>query len=224
MRVNQQQLNNSIIWDYNFPKGYGHTSIAFLRRQPDYELAKNGNIKAAKAVVDRCIKRERIEELCMKYPKAILIPVITENKLPQALCEAIGLPLWDGVQSTHIVKRKTLTAAERLLHKPIFKGSVIPGLSYILVDDVVTQGGTISALREFVIRQGGNVVAVVALAFAIGSHDIAPLKVHKVMAKVKHSFLIDYLLRKYKIANSVDGRNGCPRHRYAGNQLAGPAV
>jgi len=162
-------------WEENFPKGYGHTSIAYLRRCPSFICAKNGNMNAAIHIVEKCIKVNRINDLEEKYPNSVLLPVINgRNVIPLALTQKINLPIWKNVFLVNTAPRKSLLAIQRLLHKPVFIGYIQKGLDYIIVDDIVTQGGTISALREFVIARGGRVVAVVALAFSIGSHYIAP--------------------------------------------------
>jgi len=167
----------SFAWEENFPKGYGHTSIAYLKRCPSFICAKNGDMNAAIHIVERCVKVKRINDLEENYPNSVLLPVINgRNVLPLALAQRISLPVWKDVILRSTISRKNLLAIQRLLHKPIFIGYIQKGLDYIIVDDIVTQGGTISALREFVIARGGRVVAVVALAFSIGSHYIAPTK------------------------------------------------
>lgn len=196
-------MNISTIWDDSFPKGFGHTSISYLRRHPEFMDAKNGDIIAAQLTVNKCVKQNRIEDLRNQYPNALLLPVLGQNKLPLALAQAIGLPICHDVYIVHIVFRKFLSAIQRLIHKPTFSGKIQKDVDYILVDDVITQGGTISALREFVISKGGNVVAVVALAYAIGSHSLAPAKRYTVEILVKFGAHIILLLKKLGIATKI---------------------
>jgi hypothetical protein len=164
----------SLVWGNNFPKGFGHTSIAYLKKCPDFERAKNGDLTAAFRVVQRCVKPSRIIEMIEKFPDSVLLPVLGRNALPLAFAETIGLPVWKKVIPISTLPRKKMMAIQRLLHKPVFAGSIQEGKEYIIVDDIITQGGTIAALREFVLARGGKVVAVTALAFSIGSHHIAP--------------------------------------------------
>ena len=56
----------------------------------------------------------------------------------------------------------------------LFTGEIIPQKSYILVDDIITQGGTIASLIEFTTRSGGEVRAVLSLAYAKYSTPLAP--------------------------------------------------
>lgn len=196
-------MNMSFVWEDNFPKGYGHTSIAFLKRCYGFEDAKNGDLNAAHFVANRCIKQDRLCELREKYPDAIVLPVICKNKLPLALAQAIGLPVWYDVHLLPTVPRKFLCAIQRLLLKPTFIGAIHSDLDYILVDDIITQGGTIAELRKYVLINGGNVVAVVALAYAIGSHDVAPSKKHVVRLLVKFGETIIFLLKMFGIVEYV---------------------
>jgi len=48
-------------WDSDFPKGYGYTSISYLKTRAGYEKAKNGDKKAADSVVRQCIKHSGLQ-------------------------------------------------------------------------------------------------------------------------------------------------------------------
>jgi hypothetical protein len=132
----------------------------------------------------------------------VLIPVLGQNQLPLALAYEIGMPILFSIYLLFPKTRKVLCAMHRLLHKPLFAGYIVKNIDYILVDDVITQGGTILALRNFVMVRGGNVVAVVALAYAVGSQDIAPLKKHTVRLFLKFDNRLIQLLKIYGIAVS----------------------
>ena len=160
-------------WEADFPEGIGHTSISYMKRCDGYNAAKNGDMLAAMRVVERCTKRDRIAAVKEQYPNAVLLPVISQNAIPLALASFIGLPVYTGVRRVDAQKRQGLPAILRLMHKPKFSGKIISGVSYIIVDDVVTQGGTAASLRHYVLEQGGTVLAIVALAYAIGSRAIA---------------------------------------------------
>lgn len=196
-------MNISLAWEKNFPRGYGHTSIAYLKRCLGFEDAKKGDLDAAQFVVSRCVKQHRLCALRKQFPDAVLLPVLGKNRLPLALAQIIGLPIWFNVFLLHTVSRKYLCAFQRLLHKPVFTGRIQCGVAYILVDDVITQGGTVAALREFVLVRGGKVVAVVALAYAIGSHDVAPAKKHLVRLILKFGSALIQLLQILNVAYSV---------------------
>jgi len=42
-----------------------------------------------------------------------------------------------------------------LLNRPVFDGTISRVYNCVILDDVVTQGGTVSALRRFIKENGG---------------------------------------------------------------------
>ncbi|WP_407122814.1 phosphoribosyltransferase [Bradyrhizobium sp. STM 3561] len=66
------------------------------------------------------------------------------------------------------VSRTKLKHFPRFLWQPCFDGAVRQDAAYILVDDVLTTGGTLAALRSHIIRNGGKVAAVTTLAHGLG--------------------------------------------------------
>lgn len=68
--------------------------------------------------------------------------------------------------------RTNLSKMQRLLLYPQFRGEVIRQCAYILVDDVVTHGATLAALRSHIARNGGLVIAMTALGNQSGK-DVA---------------------------------------------------
>lgn len=167
-------VENSLFWEDSFPPVYTHTSIAYLKRHTSYNKAKNGDMQAAAEVVDSCVKPRLITELRKKHHYAELLPVISNNRLPEALARKIGLKVHTEVYELEEQNRKNMTAIERLLYQPCFGGQITRGKIYIVVDDVVTQGGTISALRKYIMQCGGLVSAAVALASSADSQILPP--------------------------------------------------
>lgn len=169
-------------WETDFPRGYGHTSIAFIKRCEGF-------------------KRERMQERRSRYTGAVLLPVTSGvgNALPEAFAQNIGFPMWRGVYMRS-QGRKHMSAYQRLSVRPAFFGAVLPGRRYIIVDDIVTTGGTVAALREYVLCNGGYVVAVAALAFAYGSHALAPRHTHKARLLEKFGAALEDILRGLGIA------------------------
>ena len=196
---------NLFTWGKDFPAVCGQTSISFLKSCAGFTEAKEGDLKAATAVVTTCVKAKHLSELKKRYPNAELLPVMTENKLPIALAQNIGLKVCKTVSTHRSCQRKNMRAMERLLYQPTFKGNVNHNTSYILVDDILTQGGTVSALRKYVIAGGGNVVAVAVLAHAVGSKTLPPKQqtLRRLQAKFG-SQPLKAVLQQYCIANSID--------------------
>lgn len=180
------QQDRIISWGNDFPDGYGHTSIDFLRNHGNRELflkAKSGDETAAVELVKKCIKEDRIIQLRSKYPEALIIPVLAKeragyNVIPLAYAKVIqniaGLDIDDkNIFQINTTNHTGACAMQRLLNRAVFDGTVRNGYNYIIVDDVVTQGGTVSCLRHFIKDNGSNVAAVSALAFNRDSSTIA---------------------------------------------------
>ena len=90
----------------------------------------------------------------------------------------------------------------RLFAQPEFDGPVVAGAEYIIVDDHITQGGTVNALRDHIESHGGKVVAVSALTLSQNSSILSPRKETLDELKAKWPD-IDRLLADAGIAESA---------------------
>ena len=150
------------------------TSVAALRAHEMYREAKAGSADHAWFVVTALSNAVKLQALHDQHPDAILAPVRArerqgKNALPPALASAMATahPSWTIDQE--IAQRSGMghtdaTALARLANPAQFDGAVQAGKSYILLDDVLTSGSTINALRAHIEAGGGRVVAVTALA------------------------------------------------------------
>lgn len=68
-----------------------------------------------------------------------------------------------GIPDDNNVGTCKLPEAERLVRRAAYDGPVEPGRADVIVDDVVTQGGTVADARAYIEARGGRVVAVTAL-------------------------------------------------------------
>ena len=150
------------------------TSVAALRAHEMYREAKAGSADHAWFVVTALSNAVKLKALHDQHPDALLAPVRArerqgKNALPPALASAMATahPSWTIDQE--IAQRAGMghtdaTALARLANPAQFDGAVQAGKSYILLDDVLTSGSTINALRAHIEAGGGRVVAVTALA------------------------------------------------------------
>ena len=200
-------------WKEGFPKVTVHTNLQTLRHS-DPELhnrAKHGDVHAAGEIISKCVKPERIQELARKYPDAKVVPVLNEdteegNQIPLAFAgcfEDYGLEVDTEIIQTKKAGHTDADQFRRLTSRPQFGGEVEPGKKYILVDDHITNGGTINDLRKFIESKGGEVVAVSTLSASKGGTFIAIQKKTVDAVYEKHGKGIDDLLRKAGISYDV---------------------
>jgi hypoxanthine-guanine phosphoribosyltransferase len=206
------------VWPANFPKMEIMINLSRFKDKTNgnYELwykAKRGDVRAAVTLIDKVIKTDKIRELGKQYPDAILVPVHAEevagrNVLPLAFASRIaritGQEIDNDIVQSNRAHRTDKSKLERLIQKVAFDGEVKSGYNYIIIDDVVTQGGTIKGLRNHILENGGNVVAVVAIAPGYA----APLQLSltpetKNKLEVKFDGQINNLLNEYGIAKDV---------------------
>src|SRR5262249_55733597 len=67
--------------------------------------------------------------------------------------------------------RTKLNTWLRYLCQPSFDGEVSKDRPYVLVDDVITTGGTLATLRSYIVSSGGTVAGTTALAHKNGVHQ-----------------------------------------------------
>ena len=174
-------------WPPGFPRVIQQTTVAWLKRHPDYRAAKEDGDEAAavRLVFDLFqgeVQQAKARALAARYPSALVVPIRKEggkNALPGAyatyLTRITRLKLEGRIVQVGSAGRTGKNMRERFARRPAFAGPVEPGRTYILVDDVVAAGGTAADLRAYIEERGGRVVAVSALAVSLYGHQIAIL-------------------------------------------------
>jgi len=173
---------NTISRPAEYPRVVQLSTISKLKAHHDYIAAKSGDIDAAYRLVRDLLsgteQLQKIEEIGIQHPGAIFVAVhaveaLGKNKIPQVCAKYIGAitgnPVNDGnsaIVQRIKVERTGTNAIYRLAFRPKFTGTVIKSHEYILVDDVITGGGTLSELRYFIESNGGKVVHMVTLGAA----------------------------------------------------------
>ncbi|MDR2055210.1 MAG: hypothetical protein LBQ10_05010 [Desulfovibrio sp.] len=173
-------------WPEDFPKIRPLTNTSVMKNHPDYAAAKAGDGDAAYRLVRDVMGGETqqamIRALAEKYPDAVLVAVHAEeragkNQIPRKLAdyigEATGLEVDPGIVQSRKVSRTGTGAWHRMAHRPKFDGRVQAGRGYIIVDDMVVQGGTVSELRQHIEAGGGEVADIVSMGAGRNSSQIA---------------------------------------------------
>lgn len=155
-----------------------------------YLKAKAGDIDFALDLVDELVTDEFYKQVYTAIHEDIedvyVLPVHAEeqlgrNKLPVAFAMTISQNLAVNIETDIVqankVHRTEANGVVRLLKRVIFDGEVTPRHKYLIVDDVITQGGTLADLRAYIENNGGHVILVSALN---GKHHSAKLPITKV--------------------------------------------
>lgn len=126
-------------------------------------------------IIDDIARWEAVDELKMICggPKCkIIAPAadLAESSNALAITYAhwlayeLDLEVERGVYQDKTVTRDKAGAWFRLAHRAEFYGDIERGRNYMIVDDVMTMGGTLADLRSFIIQNGGGVVGMSVIA------------------------------------------------------------
>lgn len=92
----------------------------------------------------------------------------------QWLGHELDWPVETEVFQSKAFSRDKLGPWVRISNRSSFYGQIDKGRAYVIVDDVMTLGGTLADLRSFILRKGGHVIAMSAIA----SRDGADRPIH----------------------------------------------
>lgn len=137
-----------------------------LKNHPSYFEAKAGSTKSAIQLIgDLALKtiydhRDRFGRECV-FVAPHAKEARGDNAIPQVLAEVCALVCGaiadqEIVQSTRVYHTGA-DPMERLVLRPDFVGSVVPGKRYVLIDDVTNLGGTLAELASYIQSHGGVV-------------------------------------------------------------------
>lgn len=143
-----------------------------VKANEHYRDAKGGDVRAAANLVTEIFGASRPGSFVRD---AYYLPVVSISKIGQrhnAIPVALVayLSVWNGCRVATGVFQANLAChtgadpMERMVSRAVFCGHIEPGKKYVLVDDVVTMGGTLADLSNFIVQRGGEVVGVSLLA------------------------------------------------------------
>jgi len=170
---------------FGFPPVAILCDVPSVKRHPRYADAKTGDASAAAELCADLVEPEAIRRWA--EPFVPLSPILCSahalesggvNQIPEALAALIaGETGWSHQSSIvqgNIVSHTGADGIARLARQAEFVGRVEPGLSYILVDDFIGQGGTLANLRGKLLVEGAQVVAAIVLTGKAHSATLAP--------------------------------------------------
>jgi hypothetical protein len=213
-------------WPENFPETTCLVPYGELRHSADpeikalYDRAKNHeDRKAAEELVIRLASDEgidKIKDIAARHPQAIIIPVHAvegkgKNAIPAVFAAFIGeignLEDDRSIVQSSIVSNTGQNSWHRLAFRAEFEGDVKAGRDYILVDDVVSTGGTLSELRNFIEKNGGRVVDTIAMTNGARSMNAALAVTPGHILELERKYGVDLLQQFLKEENLYGGNH-----------------
>ncbi|CAD7530569.1 hypothetical protein KBAH04_17990 [Aeromonas hydrophila] len=161
-------------WGKDFPEVILHGRLADATGHPDYAAAKGGDDAAARRLVSDVLSPDAIKQLkkVIGNREAIALGVhaeeaVSRNAIPQAMADVLGKVLGIEVSVDIVQAAKVGRTAQngfgRLANQPSFDGVVRTDKPYLIMDDTLTQGGTLANLKGYIENRGGEVLAATAL-------------------------------------------------------------
>ncbi|MGY3892814.1 LPD38 domain-containing protein [Aeromonas enterica] len=161
-------------WKAGFPEVILHGRLADATSHPDYKAAKGGDDAAARRLVHDVLSPDAIKQLkgLIGDRSAIALGVhaeeaVSRNAIPQAMADVLGSVLGIDVDVDVVQAAKVGRTAQdgfgRLANQPNFDGPVRTDKPYLIMDDTLTQGGTLANLKGYIEHRGGEVLAATAL-------------------------------------------------------------
>lgn len=172
-------------WEADFPDVVTAHRPGRLSGHADYAAAKAGDDTAALRVARDVITPEFVENVRAALPegsKPLVVAVQSQeatgnNRIPrmaaEVLAQRLGLQVSEDIVQAAKVNRSAGDALHRLANQPPFTGKVEKGRDYVLIDDTLTQGGTLAQLKTHIEDNGGKVVLATALTGKDYSRKIA---------------------------------------------------
>lgn len=198
-------------WD-GFPKVKVLYPLGTLKNASEelYIDAKSGDMEAAfKLLYKNVLKEKDVYELGVRLfkDKPILVPVIAKerlgnNRIPLAyaniLSGYLGFEFNDDIVQSVKANHTDAGAYERIVRQPLFEGQVQEGRNYVILDDTVSMGGTLAALKGYIENNGGKVVLATTLTgFSVPEIDLVPLKKTLDYVMKKHPQLAEWWLYEF---------------------------
>jgi hypothetical protein len=162
-------------WPEGFPDVVLGHKLGTVREHPDYAAAKAGDDSAALRLARDTVTKDFADRVKAAIPEGsepTIVPVVAmeatgNNRIPimtaEVLAKRLGLEVDHGMIQAEKVGRGAGDAMHRLANQPTFEGKVTAGKDYVLLDDTLTQGGTLAQLKTHIEREGGHVVLATSL-------------------------------------------------------------
>ncbi len=172
------------LWAPGFPDVVVHTTVARRDAHPSFVAGKAGQRSAATKLAGDLLSTAAVATIheALGALRPVVVPIravetLGINLIPDAMArelgQRLGLSITTDMVQTNTVGHTRANGFHRLLFQPTFAGDVVPGSSYLLVDDHVGLGGTLANLRGHIESEGGRVVLTTTLSASRRSEVLA---------------------------------------------------
>jgi hypothetical protein len=198
-------LPSRLPWPDNFPQVVVSSSLASRDGHPLYVPAKSGSADAALALAKDLITPAAINSLkkIIAGKPALILPVVADetmgfNAIPDGMAHVLGSTLkldivvGDIVQSNKVGHTRA-RAFQRIVTPAEFKGEVIEGANYVVLDDHVGLGGTLANLKGYVETRGGVILCMGTLTQSRDAQQISLTQMTRTELWSKHGQALDIL-------------------------------
>lgn len=183
-------------WNH-FPEVFIHAPESVVKRHVAYLPAKAGDVDAAFELVLKTMSSSVVSMMLEAYGNysPTLVAVHAEeavgvNAIPAEmvnLCSHfLNWPVEPHIVQSNVVNHTGADGFSRMARQAEFKGPVVAGKKYVIVDDFVGQGGTIANLRGHIHAHGGYVVGATSLTGKTYSARLVPTVEQLIALRCKH--------------------------------------
>jgi hypothetical protein len=158
-------------------------SDSYLKQHSDYRKAKAGNFRSALNLISDLAWLEMNQNKTRFATDCIFVSPFArestgDNAIPQVMAEVFALVCGAtadrGLVQVTNVYHTGADPMERLALRPEFEGPVVSGANYVLLDDVVSLGGTLAELAHYVQFNGGVVSDIAVIVNAGRNKSLSP--------------------------------------------------
>lgn len=178
-------------WPDEFPDVFVNTvwsshqkGVPSLKSHALYQPAKGErDMSSAIRLLDDLVTKETVERLKSLSKSHGVVPTLiapaaqvgdSNNVLAVGYAQWLGheldWPVEERVFQTKAFAKDRSDAWTRIANPSTFYGEIDKDRPYVIVDDVITMGGTLADLRAFILGKGGSVIGMSAIASRSG-HD-----------------------------------------------------
>jgi len=193
---------------FAFPDVVLHAEESVVKRHPQFQAAKGGDIIAAGILVAEFVRQQTTAAIhtMLAGHEAELVPIHAlesegVNQIPVAMARHLGrqlsVPINTSIVQSNSVGHTGASGFHRLANQALFDGHVTPGQRYLIVDDFVGQGGTLANLIGFMTSQGGEVLGATVLTGKQYSAKLAPDESSILALRHKHGGLLENWWHEY---------------------------